>query len=161
MNILGIRIVGINSFLGIYDSISKELITEEIVSPLILDTPERLKYLRFSLIDILRQYNIEYAGIKIIEYGTFNEKTKNRLFIEGVIQETFATSSLKKYYLHRKIFLNSCLGNKNLKIDDLIDNSDKFNFFMKDYIDNYKDMTNKDLREIALITICSYIKATK
>lgn len=161
MKVLGIRVYGINCCFAIYDSEKKEIITEEIFAPLILEMPERLKYLRFSIIDILKQYNIEYAGIKIIEYGSFKQETMNRLYIEGVIQETFATSNLKEYYLHRKNFLNSCIDSKEIKIDNLIKDSNEFNLFVNKYVQNTFKITKKELREVSLIAICSHIKALK
>jgi hypothetical protein len=60
--------------------------------------PERLKYVRSNLLDVLREYSVEKAGIRVAESSA--PKTNiERIQIEGVIQETFASSGLTSYYV--------------------------------------------------------------
>jgi len=60
--------------------------------------PEQLKYLRNNILDILNEYQIEYGGIRITE-PTSRTINRNRIYLEGVIQELFASSSLRDYYV--------------------------------------------------------------
>ena len=58
--------------------------------------PEKLKYIRNNIFDLLREYNVQRAGIKITE-GNAQAMNIDRLYIEGVIQETFASSKIESY----------------------------------------------------------------
>ncbi|MEI7065913.1 hypothetical protein WCU84_20020 [Dickeya chrysanthemi] len=98
MNILGIRVKPCSVVIAIYDSDENAIVNvEEIKIPKALPTPEALKYIRNSILDILREFNIEKAGLRIIES---NSQTLNirRIEIEGVIQEAFASSMLSSYF---------------------------------------------------------------
>lgn len=82
----------------IFDSDEARIINIETMKiPKALSNPESLKYVRTNILDILREYSIDKAGIRIMES---NAKQRNipRVQIEGVIQETFASSSLEKYF---------------------------------------------------------------
>ena len=96
MRSLGIRVTGEEINLCIVDSEDKELILDKIILPPLFDFPRKLKYLRFNLIDILSEYEICYVSIKVVEYNAKNINT-NRCFIEGVIQESLATSNILSF----------------------------------------------------------------
>lgn len=70
---------------------------EPIRIPAALSIPESLKYVRSNLLDILREYKIEKAGIRTTEPSA-QSMSIERIQIEGVIQEAFASSMLKAYY---------------------------------------------------------------
>lgn len=98
MNTLGIRVKPCSVVIAIYDSEENAIVNvEDIKIPKALPTPEALKYIRNSILDILREFNIEKAGLRIVES---NSKTLNirRIEIEGVIQEAFASSMLSGYF---------------------------------------------------------------
>ncbi|WP_345867233.1 hypothetical protein [Shewanella algae] len=98
MNTLGIRVKPCSVVIAIYDSEENAIVNvEEIKIPKALPTPEALKYIRNSILDILREFNIEKAGLRIVES---NSQTLNirRIEIEGVIQEAFASSMLSGYF---------------------------------------------------------------
>lgn len=83
----------------VYDSEADEVLTvEELQIPQAFAVPDSLKYVRVNLLDILREYAVEVAGIRITEP---NAQTINipRVQIEGVVQEAFASSALKYYYV--------------------------------------------------------------
>jgi hypothetical protein len=66
--------------------------------PLSLQWPEALNFARNTILDILIQYKVDKAIIRICEFGTtMNEAMIERSYIEGVLQETIASSSVKKY----------------------------------------------------------------
>lgn len=71
---------------------------EDIRIPIAFPTPDALKYVRNNLLDVLREYHIDRAGIRVTEP---NAQSPNiaRIQIEGVVQEAFASSTLKSYYV--------------------------------------------------------------
>lgn len=98
MRTLGIRVKPNAVVIAVYDSDENSIINvEDIKIPKALPPPEALKYVRNSILDILREYEIQKAGLRIIES---NSKTIviRRLEIEGVIQEAFASSTLSSYF---------------------------------------------------------------
>lgn len=97
MNILGIRVTPKKIYFSIFDKHNNEFKTiEVIVVPQSLIMPEKLKYIRNNIFDLLREYNVQRAGIKITE-GNAQTTNIERLYIEGVIQETFASSKIESY----------------------------------------------------------------
>lgn len=97
MNILGIRVTPKKIYFSIFDKHNNEFKTiEVIVVPQSLIMPEKLKYIRNNIFDLLREYNVQRAGIKITE-GNAQAMNIDRLYIEGVIQETFASSKIESY----------------------------------------------------------------
>jgi len=77
--------------------------------PNCLIIPEQLKYLRNNILDILNEYQISFGGIRITE--SFSRTlSRNRLYLEGVIQELFASSPLKKYYIGQIANISKYLG---------------------------------------------------
>lgn len=98
MNTLGIRVKPNSVIIVIYDSEENVIVNvEDVKIPKALPTPEALKYVRSSILDILREFNISNAGLRIVES---NSQTLNirRIEIEGVIQEAFASSILSAYF---------------------------------------------------------------
>lgn len=99
MNNLGIRVKPSEFAFAVYDSAANELVNVERVKiPKALDPPEALKYVRNTILDILREYKIEAAGIRITESNSQHLNIR-RIEIEGVIQEAFASSTLNSYYV--------------------------------------------------------------
>lgn len=97
MNNLGIRVQPNKITFAIFNSETEEIINvETIVVPKALEIPEQLKFIRNSVLDLLREYKITRAGIKVTENNS-QSLSIERLYIEGVIQETFASSSIEKY----------------------------------------------------------------
>ncbi|WP_197714090.1 hypothetical protein [Ferriphaselus amnicola] len=72
--------------------------TEDIRIPIAFRTPDALKYIRNNLLDILREYSIERAGIRTTEPNAQSPSIA-RIQIEGVVQEAFASSQLNSYYI--------------------------------------------------------------
>lgn len=98
MNTLGIRARPCSVIIAVYNTDNALIVNvEDVKIPKALSTPEALKYIRNSTLDILREFNIEKAGLRIVES---NSQTLNirRIEIEGVIQEAFASSMLSAYF---------------------------------------------------------------
>ena len=100
MNSLGIRVEPKKVTFVVIDFTENEadiVNVETIKIPLALDFPAKLKYVRNTVLDIIREYNIQVAGIRIAETVSENVNI-NRLHIEGVIQEAFSSSSVNSYF---------------------------------------------------------------
>lgn len=69
-----------------------------ITIPKSLELPDQLKYIRNTLLDIINEYSICYAGIRATEPNS-QTISINRLYYEGVIIELFANSQICNYYI--------------------------------------------------------------
>ena len=99
MRAIGIRAAPSAVTFVVYDDAVKAVLNiEDIKVPVAFSTPDALKYLRNNLLDILREYAIERAGIRVTEPNA-QQPSIERIQIEGVIQEAFASSNLKGYYV--------------------------------------------------------------
>ena len=107
---IGIRAApGVVTF-AVYDSDAAQVLNvEEIRIPLAFSTPDGLKYLRSNLLDVLREYKVEQAGVRTTEPSAQNPSVE-RIQIEGVIQETFASSELVGYYVGQVSSISARLG---------------------------------------------------
>lgn len=95
---IGIRAAPSAVTFAIFNSDTRAIVNvEEIVIPSAFEVPDALKYVRSNLLDVLREYHIERAGLRVTE--PFAQQLNiARVQIEGVIQEAFASSSLQRYY---------------------------------------------------------------
>lgn len=110
MRILGVRVSpSVASFI-VYCTESQSLVCSDVINiPCTLDTPEKLKYVRNNILDILMFYNVDIASIRVTEANSQNMSI-DRLYIEAVIQEAFSSSEVKKYFTIRKSGIRSGLG---------------------------------------------------
>lgn len=68
MRTIGIRAAPTAVTFVVYDSSSNEIVNvEDIKIPLAFAAPDALKYVRNNLLDILREYSVERAGIRTTE----------------------------------------------------------------------------------------------
>lgn len=94
---LGVRVKPNEVDFSIFDSDESKIINVESINvPKAFNMPEKLKYIRSFILDLLIDYKVEKCGIKITENNS-KSLSIERLYIEGVIQETFASSSIIKY----------------------------------------------------------------
>lgn len=99
MRTIGFRAKPNKIIFAIYDVEADEVVNiEDIIIPAAFDLPEALKYIRGTVLDILREYEISRAGVRTTEFKAqkFNLK---RVQVEGVIQESFADSELSSFYV--------------------------------------------------------------
>lgn len=95
---IGLRAAPKEVTFAIYDSTAKSVLNVECINiPATFHWPESLKHVRSNLLDILREYRVERAGIRLAE-STAKSVNYERIHIEGVIQEAFASSDLAGYY---------------------------------------------------------------
>ena len=84
---------------AVYDSEEGAILNvEDIKIPAAFSTPDGLKYLRNNILDVLREFQVEQAGVRVTEPTAKSQKIE-RIQIEGVVQEAFASSELKAYYV--------------------------------------------------------------
>ncbi len=92
--------------------------------PVSIDGPGKLSFIRNTVSTILTQYNVSYAGIKLIE-GNARSSLSNahifRLNIEGVLMELFSNSAIHKYFLGVASNISSVLKIKKEKPQDMLD----------------------------------------
>lgn len=131
---------------AIYNANEKIIVNvEDIKIPAAFATPDGLKYLRNNLLDILREYAVTTAGVRITES---NAQTLNieRIQIEGVIQEAFASSGLKHYYVGQISSISKRIGIPRVDFKPFVDGE-------KNYpVENWQKMS-KQAREAVLCAI--------
>lgn len=150
MNILGIRVepkkttfVVLRKTDGEYEVINSEVIKV----PSALDFPEKLKYIRNCVLDILREYSICYAGIRVAEANTQNLDI-TRLHIEGVVQEAFSSSDVSSYFTGRKTSIAARLNLKPKQLEAVFKGERDFNGIV-----NWNILSQKNSREAALVAM--------
>jgi hypothetical protein len=98
MKTIGLRVSVSEITYAIYDDVDKRLISvDEIIYPKALDAPEALKYIRNTILDIIRENEICRAGIRTTE-PMAQSTSIERIQIEGVIQEALASSTVERYF---------------------------------------------------------------
>ena len=111
------------------------LSTSFFVIPLAMNAPERLNYVRNTIIDIINEYGVTTALVRVRERLTnINKLAVERFYIEGVLLEAIAGSKVTKYKLGEISSITSLLGiertdfkkltNNELQWDDLPENMD-------------------------------------
>jgi len=110
MRAIGIRVAPRAVTYVIYDWAVKEVISVDRVNvPKALEVPEALKYVRNTILDVIREYNIERAGIRIIE-NVAKRPSHERIQLEGVIQEAIASSTVSDYYCGQIASISARVG---------------------------------------------------
>lgn len=76
---------------------------EKLIVPQALEMPDRLSYVRTSFESIIKEFNVDSAGIRIAEMSnTVNTSIIERMYLEGVIQELLSNCSVNHYFSGRK-----------------------------------------------------------
>lgn len=111
---IGIRVTPLTLYFSIVsyeNEVLEIIIVDKINNPKALNIPEQLKFLRNTLCDIVNEFNITNACIRITESNAQSISIP-RIYIEGVIQELFASSTIIKYYVGQISSISA-----NLEID--------------------------------------------
>ncbi|HEI6731374.1 hypothetical protein ACVSUJ_22630 [Yersinia enterocolitica] len=120
MRILGVRAAPKVASFIVYCSEDKELKCADVINiPQTLSIPEQLKYIRNNILDILREYDVSLAAIRVCEANA-KKPSIERLYIEGVIQEAFSSSNVKDYFILRKQGIYRRLGLTSEEYDSAI-----------------------------------------
>ncbi|WP_324748768.1 hypothetical protein SH591_08600 [Sphingomonas sp. LY54] len=95
---IGLRAAPRSVTFAVYDTdVNSILNVEEIRAPAAFATPNILKFLRINLLDVLREYKVKRAGIRLAE-PMAQSPNLERIQIEAVMQEAFASSTLDGYF---------------------------------------------------------------
>ena|SRR5215469_6326585 len=144
MRTMGIRVKPGEVTFAIFDTATRSLLNvENIKIPKALTTPDGLKYVRNNVLDVIREYEVDTAGIRVIESNA-QTKSIDRIEIEGVIQEAFASSSLKSYYVGQIASISRRLGFQREQFKRYVANEVTF-----DVIEGWEDLS-PEAREAAL-----------
>ena len=140
---IGIRVSPELVNFAIYDTDAAAVLTvEKIVVPLAFEPPDALKYVRSNLLDILREFKVEKAGLRTTE-PIAQSKNIARIQFEGVILEAFASSELKAYYIGHVSSISAKIGIDRSQFKPMIENKQTPN------IANWGAM-NREAREAIL-----------
>jgi hypothetical protein len=124
MRTIGIRAAPRVVTFAIYDATSDSVLNiEQLKIPAAFETPAALKYIRSNLLDILREYRIQRAGIRITEPNAQSINIE-RIQIEGVIQEAFASSGLDSYFVGQISSISKKLGIERIRFKPMIAGED-------------------------------------
>ncbi|QKY06557.1 hypothetical protein G8765_01435 [Janthinobacterium lividum] len=146
MRTIGIRASPSVVTFAVFDDANGEIINvEEIVIPLAFSTPAALKYVRNNLLDVLREFEVEKAGIRATES---NSQTLNiaRIQLEGVIQEAFASSNLAAYYIGQISSISARIGIERADFKPYVDGTKSWE------VENWTQLS-KEQREAVLCAI--------
>ena len=98
---IGLRVTPKTVYYAVVESSTGDdvelLMTGELPVPVALELPDRLSFVRMTILDIIAEYEVRRAGIRLIEY-TAQQKPVERLNLEGVIQELLASSEVEAYF---------------------------------------------------------------
>lgn len=101
---------------------------DRLILPNCLIIPEQLKYIRNNIHDILSEYQVLTGGIRITESYAPRFKTTfiNRIYLEGLILELFASSTLKHYYIGQISNISKYIGIERTDFKKYIDGEKDF-----------------------------------
>jgi hypothetical protein len=137
------------SIIEIKDENSFSLVNQELIIPKSFDIPNKLKYVRKTILDIFKEYQIKRAGIRVTENNA-QSPDLFRIMLEAIIQELIASSNVEVYFTGVKGSIASRLGLPNDgSIGFLIDGSNVFND-----IPNWSKLSNEH-RESILVGFAS------
>lgn len=146
MKTIGIRAAPTFVIFAIFDTEQNTIINvEEVKIPAVFSTPDALKYLRSNLLDILREYAVERAGVRVTEPNA-RSLSIDRIQIEGVIQEAFASSDLQSYFVGQISSISKRLGIQRTKFKPLVSGDEDPG------VENWSEMS-KEAREAILCAI--------
>lgn len=117
---IGLRVSPTEVTYALFDSADDSVVDlDHIVVPTAMAWPSALKYVRSNLLDIMREYRVSFAGIRLTENNAQSPSIL-RLHLEGVIQEAFANSDLKGYFTGAIPALASRLGMQSADMKPMI-----------------------------------------
>jgi len=135
---------------AVYYAITKQegdmvslLICDYVKVPIALSVPEQLKFLRDTFLDIIYENDVKRGCIRVVEANA-QSYDYHRLYIEGVLQEMIASSTIEQYYLGRIASMSSKLGIQNKEFATLLSSAEC------EYFPQWSETKNKEKREAML-----------
>lgn len=143
---IGIRVAPKSVTFAIYDSDANKIVNvEKINIPAAFSTPDALKYLRSNLLDVLREFEVRNAGVRASEPNAQNPNIE-RIQIEGVVQETFASSEIAHYFVGHISSISSRLNIPRTEFKPFVSGEKDFP------VENWQDLSSIE-REAVLCAI--------
>ena len=106
---------------------SFSIVNQELNIPKSFDVPNKLKYVRKTILHVFKEYKVVRAGIRVTENNALSPDLF-RIMLEAVIQELIASSDVEYYFTGAKGSIVSKLGTVNDgSIGLLIDGTKQFN----------------------------------
>ncbi len=95
--------------------------------PMAMEEPERLNYIRNTIIDIIAEYKIDNALVRVKE-SLYNvgKRDNERFYIEGVLLESLAGSTVSKYKLGQIATIAMLIDIKRANFKQLANNELEF-----------------------------------
>lgn len=132
---------------AVFDSASNSILNVETVKiPKALSDPEALRFVRNSVLDILREYRINRAGIRAIEPSS-QQMSIRRIEIEGVIKESFSSSDVEAYFCGHISNISARVGFDRAMFKDYVAGTTSF-----ERVENWSKH-NKEEREAILVAL--------
>lgn len=126
--------------------------TSYVTVPNCLIKPESLSFVRNTLLDIFKEYKVNRAGIRVSEFNGFhpNQKTIERFYLEGIIQESVASSTIEKYIAGQISSLSSILQFKREEFKKYTKGNEKFPNYPLDW-----SKLSLEEKESVIVAVCS------
>jgi hypothetical protein len=118
---------------------------ETIRIPAAFSRPDGLKYVRSNLLDILREFEVTNAGIRATEPSSQSFNIE-RIELEGVIQEAFASSNLAAYYVGHISSISARLGINRTQFRPYVEGTEEYD------VENWSTLS-REAREAVLCSI--------
>nr|DAS68090.1 MAG TPA: hypothetical protein [Caudoviricetes sp.] len=149
INTIGIRVKASEITYSIIKD--NEFVVDVLYVPRALDEVQKLSFIRNNFFSIFLEYNIDKAGIKLIEPLAFDGTNANkinslmfRMNIEGVLLELFGNSDINSYATFISNQLSAKLNFKYKEFQNLINGENLLE------IDNWENF-KKEEREAIII----------
>ena len=143
---IGFRAAPTDVRFAVFNGDDRSVVNIEILRiPTAFSGPEGLKFIRSNILDILREYEIAYAGIRTTEPSAQSIDLR-RVQIEGVIQEAFASSTLLGFYAGPIAIISRRLGIDRARFKPMVAGANDLN------IGNWENM-QPNAREALLAAI--------
>jgi hypothetical protein len=96
--------------------------------PLALDGPERLNFVRNTVLDVMLEYNVRHAAIRLQEHTrqSLTSLAIDRFNLEGVLQESLASCSVEKFVAGQIATLSRYAGIERADFKKLATGEKKF-----------------------------------
>lgn len=132
------------------DNDNEVLIVDKVNVPVALEIPEQLKFIRCTLLDIIYENQVNKACIRITE-TTAQKISIERVNIEAIIQELFASSTIEKYYIGQISNISAKLGMARENFKKIIDSKECD--FIKDWNNFNKEEKESLLASLSALNI--------
>jgi hypothetical protein len=144
---IGIRAKPAAFTFAVFDTSEGRIVNVETISiPQALYRPDALRYVRTTVLDLLREYGTTQGCIRETEPAAQAPSTA-RLQIEAVVQESFASSNLTKYFVGQISSISARVGIPRTDFKPLVSGEKVF-----DRVENWDEFSAEE-REAILSAI--------